>query len=100
VDNSWYAAYHSAGVLGVLLLALAVIGSFFIAVRARGVIALAILTFIVVSSITAGATLDDVSVGLVMLVALVVSMNAQTLRDVLPARKLRQQSGFMVGACP
>jgi hypothetical protein len=78
VDNSWYAANHSAGVLGVLLLALAVIGSFFIAARARSVIALTILVYIVVQSITAGATLDDISVGLVLLVALGVSMNVQT----------------------
>ena len=69
VDNSFFAAYHSSGGLGVTLVLFAVIGAFFVVLRGDSIIGFGILTFVVISSLTA-TVLDDVSYGLVVLLAL------------------------------
>jgi len=66
VDGTWPAAYLSAGLIGVLALACAVLSVLRAATRRRDDFALAIVCFLVVSSLTADV-FNDVTAGLILL---------------------------------
>jgi hypothetical protein len=68
VDGSWPAAYLSAGLVGVLLLASAVIAFVRMAIREHDDLALAIIAFLVVNSLAADV-FNDITVVLILLLS-------------------------------
>lgn len=72
VDGTWVAAYLSAGVFGVLILAAAVLAALRIAVRRRDDLAVAIIVFLIINSLVADV-FNDVTIGLVLFLSVCVS---------------------------
>jgi hypothetical protein len=72
VDGTWPAAYLSAGVIGMLLLATAVLFALRLAIHQRDDLALAVITFLIINSLVADV-FNDVSMGLVLFLSVGVS---------------------------
>lgn len=68
VDGSWPAAYLSAGVVGTLILASAVLAYLHIAIRRRDEFAVAIIVFLIVNSLIADV-FNDITVALILLLS-------------------------------
>jgi hypothetical protein len=68
VDGTWVAAYLAAGLVGTLILALSVLVALRVAVRRRDDLAVAVITFLIITSLVADV-FDDVSMGLVLFVS-------------------------------
>lgn len=68
VDGSWPAAYLSAGLIGVLILASAIIAALRRAIRNRDEFAAAVIVFLIVNSLVADV-FNDITVALILLLS-------------------------------
>jgi hypothetical protein len=73
VDGSWPATYLSAGLLGVLILAMAVLATARTAIRQRDDLAMMVIAYLIISS-SVTDVFNDISVGLILFVSLGMSL--------------------------
>lgn len=71
VDGTWPAAYLSAGIIGVLVLAAAIVSALRSALRRRDSLAVALCAFLLTTSVVV-SVFNDITAGLLLLVSLVV----------------------------
>jgi len=77
VDGTWVAAYLSAGVLGVIILAISVLAALRMAIRSHDDLAVAVIVFLIINSLVADV-FNDVTIGLVLFLSVCVSSTLQT----------------------
>jgi hypothetical protein len=77
VDGSWPATYLSAGLFGVLILAMAVITTARTAVQQRDDLAMMVIAYLIISSLVTDV-FNDISVGLILFISLGVSLAASS----------------------